>query len=204
MNIKLLSGLTAVGIFLGISHASFAWTPNVNTLIDNNLKKEIHDFLANEVVITSIENQNIRYADLTQARIDELDALWMKQINAEDQYLIAAILSNPASAYLTRIQAHSVGKYVEIFVMDNKGLNVAQSSISSDFWQGDEDKWQKTYDASKGAVFVDKPEYNEKEKRWTVQYNTAITNAKGDNIGAATVEINLTEIARLKGISTNE
>jgi hypothetical protein len=43
----------------------------------------------------------------------------------------------------------------EMFVMDAKGLNVGQSDVTSDYWQGDEAKWQKTYGAGPGVVFVD-------------------------------------------------
>ena len=48
-------------------------------------------------------------------------------------------MGNAASAYLKTVQDESMGKYAEIFAMDAKGLNVAQSTLTSDYWQGDED-----------------------------------------------------------------
>jgi uncharacterized phage infection (PIP) family protein YhgE len=37
-------------------------------------------------------------------------------------------------------------------VKDNKGLNVGQSDVTSDYWQGDEAKWKKSYKMGAGAV----------------------------------------------------
>jgi hypothetical protein len=95
------------------------------------------------------------------------------------------------------MQGQSVGLFVEIFVMDDKGLNVGQSSITSDFWQGDEAKFQKTYLVGPDAMFIDEPEWDDTYKIWRVQLNKSLTEPKtGKLIGAATIEINLTEWAR--------
>ncbi len=64
-------------------------------------------------------------------------------------------MSSPLSVYLARIQGKSLGLYAEVFVMDKTGLNVGQSSVTSDFWQGDEDKYQKTFAVADDALFID-------------------------------------------------
>ena len=85
--------------------------------------------------------------------------------------------------------------------MDDKGLNVGQSNISSDFWQGDEAKWQKTFLKDGNAFFVDDPEWNSDTKTWRVQVNIAIPSPQdGAPIGAATFEVNLTELMRRRGV----
>lgn len=174
--------------------------PVASDYVDNALKKEIESIVNNEIILASLRSQNKKHADLSQKDVDELDQLWRKQRKEENQYFISAVLSNPASVYLTRVQAHSKGKFLEIFVMDNKGLNVGQSSVSSDFWQGDEGKWQKTYLKGKGAVFLDDAEHYKDDNIWAAQYNVAITDPKTDEVlGAATFELNLTELARRKG-----
>ena len=179
---------------------SYAEQPQIDDIIDNDLDKKIADILNNEIVVRSIQIQNRSHENLTQAEIDGLDQEWRRQTKVENQPLISSLLNRPLSAYLTRIQAHSGGIFTEIFVMDNKGLNVGQSSMSSDFWQGDEDKWQKTYLKSANQKFIDEPEFNEKRDVWVVQYNIAITDNEGKNVGAATFELNLSELGRKKGI----
>ena len=85
--------------------------------------------------------------------------------------------------------------------MDHNGLNVGQSNISSDYWQGDEAKFQKTYPQGKDAVFIDEPEYDEELGIWRVQVNLSIADEDNKNaIGAITVELNLSELARRKSL----
>ncbi|GHD62722.1 hypothetical protein GCM10017083_51880 [Thalassobaculum fulvum] len=139
---------------------------------------------------------NARQADLDQATIDDLDKQWRDERKADDQPLITAVLSSPLSGYLLRIQAGSAGLFTEIFVMTAKGLNAGQSSITSDYWQADEAKFQKTFDVGPDAVFVDEPEYNEETATWRAQVNLTLTDASGAKIGAVTAEVNLTELAR--------
>lgn len=44
-------------------------------------------------------------------------------------------------------------EYAEIFVMDNQGANVAMSDKTSDYWQGDEDKFVRSFAGGEGKVF---------------------------------------------------
>jgi hypothetical protein len=84
-----------------------------------------------------------------------------------------------------------------MFVMDEKGLNVGQSSVTSDYWQGDEGKYQKTFQVGANAVFIDEAEFNDDTKTWRAQLNfTVVDPASGKPIGAATIEMNLTELER--------
>jgi hypothetical protein len=107
------------------------------------------------------------------------------------------MLSSPLSNYLLYLQARSAGLYTEMFVMDDKGLNVGQSSVTSDYWQGDEGKFQKTFQAGADAVFIDEAEFNDDDKTWRAQLNfTLVDPESGKPIGAATVEMNLTELER--------
>lgn len=167
------------------------WRSTVESII----LADIADVLAEPIVEYTVLAQNTRYADLAQADIDALDNKWRGEHDLDEQPLISAVLSNPVSSYLTRVQAQAIGLYTEIFVMDNHGLNVGQSNISSDFWQGDEAKWQETYSRGPGSVFIDEPEYRDDIGAWVVQVNVAIE-MDGAAIGASTFEVNLTELVR--------
>lgn len=165
--------------------------------IPQEIYKEIEGYLANDIVILSIKNQNQKYKDISNEEVTQLDSRWRAELDSDRKSLISATLSNPLSAYLTRIQAHSLGKFIEIFVMDDRGLNVGQSNISSDYWQGDEAKWQETYLKGPGAVHLGEAEWKDEIKSWTQQVDVAITDpATGTAIGAATFELNLTELDR--------
>ena len=165
------------------------------TLIRRHLVQEIIAWSSSPVVLMTLEASNQRHAAIDQADIDALDQRWTAEREAEDQPLITAILSNPLSSYLTKIQARSHGLYTEIFVMDSKGLNAGQSAITSDFWQGDEAKWQKTFPVGPDAIFIDEIEVSDSLGTENVQVNLSIAQ-DGRAVGAITVEVNVTELRR--------
>lgn len=170
--------------------------PDVAKLVTPELMAQIQEFIGAEIVSVSVQAQNARLTDLAQDKIDALDNQWKAEREVADKPLIAATLSSPLSVYLARIQGKSLGLYAEIFVMDQNGLNVGQSSITSDFWQGDEDKFQKTYDVSEDAVFVDEAEWDDESKIWRNQVSFTLLDSAKKKIGAVTVELNLTELER--------
>lgn len=161
---------------------------------------ELREVVKHEIVQISVVAQNRRHKAIQQPEIDALDKQWRAERKADDKPLISATLSNPLSVYLLRMQARSSGLYSEIFIMDDKGLNVGQSSITSDYWQGDEAKYKKTFLVARDAVFIDDPEWNDETRTWRAQVNMTIADtAGGQAIGAAVFEINLTELKRRLG-----
>lgn len=163
--------------------------------MDVKVIEQVRGFLVSDIMQMSVKDQSRKYAGRTEAEIEALDDKWRSETEAKAKPLISATLSNPLSAYLTRVQANSNGLFTEIFVMDDKGLNVGQSSISSDYWQGDEDKWHKTFLAGADAIFIDVPEFDPGLKVNVVQINMSVDDSVTKKpIGAATFQINLTEM----------
>lgn len=189
--------LTGIGVFgMGApvlaQTSTFAPAPSAR-LVTDAVVERVRDFATAEIVQIALSAHR---DPLPQAEIDALDTQWRQEREADDQPLITSILSNPLSTYLLRIQAQSVGLYTEIFIMDMSGLNAGQSAITSDFWQGDEAKFQKTAGVGPTAVFIDEPEYNEGTATWRIQVNLSIADGEGTTIGAITAELNLTELQR--------
>jgi hypothetical protein len=164
-------------------------------LIRDYLVDQVRGWSSSPVVLLTLEASNARYADLEQARIDALDEQWKAEREVEDQPLITAVLSSPLSSYLTRIQANSQGLFSAVFVMDAVGLNAGQSAITSDFWQGDEAKWQQTFQVGPDAVFIDEVEIMEETGTEIRQLNMSIAQ-DGRVVGAITVDVNITELRR--------
>jgi len=190
---RVLFTLMIVALASGPAKAS---GPPSRDLITADLVQSIRAFTSTPVVRLTLVELNRRQAGYDQATIDALDRQWVDERKSDDQPLITAVLSSPLSGYLLRIQAGSAGLFTEIFVMTAKGLNAGQSSITSDYWQADEAKFQKTFDVGPDAVFVDEPEYDEDTATWRVQVNLTLTDADGTKIGAVTAEVNLTELER--------
>lgn len=155
-------------------------------------KEKIQSWIANPVVINAIKAQNAAHASLSQGDIDKMDKQWRAETKSGSKPLINKVLATELSAFLKKIQDDSKGLYTEIFVMDNKGLNVGQSAMTSDYWQGDEAKWQKTFQAGPGAIHIGKVSQDESTQRFQSQLSMAITDpATHQVIGAVTIGVDV-------------
>ena len=155
-------------------------------------KTEIAGFAANAILIDAINAQNAVSGAYDQAKIDALDTQWRAEVDASSKPLIDTTLGNAASAYLKTVQDEAMGKYTEIFVMDAKGLNVAQSTLTSDYWQGDEDKFTASFGAGPDAVHIGEIEQDESTQAFQSQVSVPITDpATGALIGAITVGVDV-------------
>ena len=171
--------------------------PEARDLVNAAFVERVRDHLNAEIVTLTVRNQNRAYRDLSRVEVKDLDSQWRAERNKPDKPLIAATLATPLSNYLTRIQAQSIGLFTEIFVTDRLGLNVGQSAITSDYWQGDEAKFKRTFPRGPGTIFLDDAEWHAESATWRVQLNLTVADADSrEAIGAATFEINLTELAR--------
>ncbi len=158
----------------------------VAEFIDGNVRP----WLGDPAILNAVIAQNAAHAGLGQAEIDALDARWRDELSRADRPMIEAILSNPLSLYLKGRQRAAEGVITEIFVMDNRGLNVGQSDITSDYWQGDEAKWQESFGGR--ALHVEDAERDESTLLMQSQASLPVRDpATGAVIGTITVGVNL-------------
>lgn len=151
-------------------------------------KTEISKWAAEPELIAAITQANTARAALTQSQIDELDQKWRAEEGAEIHPTIDDIMKNPASAKLASFCDAQNSLVTEMILMDNKGLNVALCDPTSDYWQGDEAKWRKTFPVGPGAVFVDELEQDDSTRKFQLQTSvTVVDPVSGQAIGALTV-----------------
>lgn len=158
---------------------------NVKKLIQDDLLKWIND----PAIVDAVLKANLKNQKRTPEEIKAADEAWTKEKGITD--FMREILTNDAAAFLKKKQKESDGKFSEIFVMDFQGCNVAMSAKTSDFWQGDEAKFTKSYNEGRGAVFVDKVKYDESTKVPLVQVSLPVVDTSGKVIGAITIGVSL-------------
>lgn len=130
--------------------------------------------------------------DPTQAEIDRLDEEWMAQLGSASTPLIDEIASRPASAALAEHRDAAGGLLTEIFVMGPAGLNVAMSDTTSDYWQGDEAKFRRTYPEGAGAVHVSGVELDQSTQTYQSQVSMTVADPdSGAPLGAITFGVNV-------------
>lgn len=159
--------------------------------IRSYLENEIRSWSTDGRLAEAIAAQNMTTAAYSQSDIDQLDQTWRAEVGTAGSALIVGVLDHPASAFLRERVEASGGAITEIFVMDARGLNVASSAVTSDYWQGDEEKFTETFPHGGGAVHVSEVEFDESTQTFQAQVSVPLSDpATGAVIGAMTVGLN--------------
>ncbi|NDK37021.1 hypothetical protein [Rhodovulum sulfidophilum] len=145
-------------------------------------------------ILDAVAAQNARTANMTQDDIDLLDRQWVAEIGAVSEPLIESVTRNPVSDFLREQLMALEGAVTEIIVMDARGLNVATSSVPSDYWQGDEAKYQKTFGVGPHGMHFGEVEFDESSMKYQAQISfTLVDPVSGRPIGAMTVAVDAEE-----------
>ncbi|WP_425098313.1 PDC sensor domain-containing protein [Tropicibacter sp. S64] len=180
-----LSLTAALALTAGLAHAG-----EPNPAMQAYLGSEIMPWAHDAVLIDAIAAQNAVTHDYDAARIEALDQAWRAEVGAAATPTIDPVLHNAASDFLRDRVMASGGAITEVFIMDAHGLNVAASGVTSDYWQGDEDKFQQTYSVGPDAVHFSEIEFDESSQSFQAQISIPLKDASGAVIGAMTVGVN--------------
>lgn len=136
---------------------------------------------ADPEVLKAITAKNATHE--TMDEVHRKDKEWM----ANPQSPLRKELSGSACAQRVRDLTKDDPAIVEVIVMDRQGANVCVSRETSDYWQGDEAKFQKTYGADK-EVFVDEPAFDASTGTYAVQLSVMVTDGRA-KVGALTLTL---------------
>lgn len=134
---------------------------NFSKEVSNILEKklELINKLAKEPrIISAVKKFNQENRNLTRDEIFKLDEEWKKAGGVGE--FIKSFLVNECSQRLINFQKVNNG-FPEIFISDKKGLIIATTNKTSDYYQADEAWWIKAYDAGKGKIYHGEVEYDE-------------------------------------------
>lgn len=149
---------------------------------------ELQKLGENAVLVAAVNAQNAKGTTLDA--IKKQDAEWMATtgVNA----MMKGLMENDAAKELAKIES-SQPFYFELFLVDNQGANVAMTNKTSDYWQGDEDKFTQAFKSGSGAVHLGKAEFDDSAKAYLIQVSIPVVE-KGKAIGVLVVGVNLDEL----------
>lgn len=180
--------LLTAGFVLGAFSASANdYKPAMQAYLDSDVSTWAHS----QILIDAIQTQNAKTSGYNQDEIDSLDLAWRAEVGTSSSQMISDVLENEAASFLGEQMGRSGGVISEIFVMDARGLNVAASDVTSDYWQGDEAKFQKTFEVGPGSVHFGDVEFDESTQTYQGQVSIVIVDpASNTPIGAVTIGLN--------------
>lgn len=159
------------------------------------LTDNVATWASDPALVAAIRAQNAETQSYDQARIDELDIVWRSEVGSPDSVLVTQALSNPAADFLRQKVEETGGAMTEAFIMDARGLNVAVSHPTSDYWQGDEAKFTETYPVGADGIHVGDVEVDQSTQTVQGQVSMTVVDPEtGEAVGALTVGVSLTAL----------
>ena len=138
-------------------------------------------------VIQAVRAQNARRVPLPTIR--EQDEVW--RATPLLSAFMQKVLDTACSRVLNRHRARLGQVVAEAFAMDDQGALVGSTRRTSDYWQGDEAKFQVPF--AQGQSLREKPLFDESSQSYVIQISLPVRD--GDRtIGALTVGLSLLDL----------
>ncbi|MBB4238139.1 hypothetical protein [Rhizobium esperanzae] len=158
-------------------------------LVRDYVERQVRPMVETPLVLKAIAEQNVEFGDVSEMDMRVLDETYRSEIDRHHLSMVKLLLDKSVSHYLKTRQDASQGAIVEFFVTDSHGLNVGQSTITTDYWQGDEEKYLKTFANGSREIFIDRAERNETTQMLETQASFVVLDEEEKPIGVATVTI---------------
>ncbi len=144
----------------------------------------------NYTIIKSVEVSNALHAGVSEEenlrRMKDMDIDWV--ISGWPR-LKDSLLNSDSSEVLRDIQKSKKNILSEIFITDRSGALVATTNKTSDYFQADEEWWQRSYNNGLGAVYATAMEWDESSDTYGFSIACPIVGAQARVIGIMKVVI---------------
>lgn len=174
-----------VFVFAGSTPAGAQQTPDrqeVLDRLDGKLRGARHIAFHPEIV-RAVRTQNNE--GLSMELIQQRDAEWRA---AQQETDLQRSLGQRRASQVLKTLVERNPDFSEAFATDNQGANVAMFPATSDYWQGDEDKWINSFNDGDGRVWIGEVELDESSGLAAVQVSVPILD-QGDTIGVLVIGI---------------
>lgn len=163
MNHALLGALGAAVLILSGMPAR-ASDAGLDRVLDRRVRA-VQAIARHPIVVDAVRARNRE--PLTRDLISQRDQQWR---NGDlDATALDALLDPEVSAYLRAKVQSNESVYSEAILTDAQGANIACFPVTSDYWQGDEEKFVSAYDGGSGAVYRGPIQFDESTQLETVQ-----------------------------------
>ena len=168
---------------------SFALSSEEQTVIKQLLQSYIDDWSSHSMLLERLAIRELEPAK-TAEEIQRLDTLWREAYQRKNTHRLNAMLDDGLSGLMLLWKSeHPV--LTELIAIDRQGLNLAAVPYTSDYWQGDEAKYQQAYFLSPGSWFFDEVVYDHSTHRFQTQVSVPIDSADGRRLGVLTLGVDI-------------
>ena len=152
-------------------------------------KSKLLPLISHPVLVAEVKAQNAKAVPLTE--IQRIDKEWT---GAEQELPIQKEQLGNKTAEAIRGITKELTALREVFAMDNQGANVGLNNLTSDYWQGDEDKWKKSFADGAGGVDMGKAKQDKSVGAVLQQVSLPLIDSDGTVVGAITFGIAIDQL----------
>lgn len=135
---------------------------------------------------------------LSQKDIAKEDEKWRQAFAADQHTYRNRFIDASLSSYLSAEKKITNGLVTEIFVTDTRGLNVAVSDMTSDYWQGDEDKFTQAFAKPNDSLFFDVIRYDESTRHFQSHVSVPLYDLSGrEPLGVMVIGVDIEQALSL-------
>ncbi|MBW8034904.1 MAG: hypothetical protein FVQ79_04495 [Planctomycetes bacterium] len=128
----------------------------------------------------------VKKANSQKLSLDEIKKLDLKWISGAESDFVNTVLGSDVSRLLRKKVRSNKLLYTEAFLCDNQGATVGTYPRTSDYWQGDEEKFTRCFKDGDGEIFVGPLEFDESTGSRSVQISVPVKD-DGKTIGVLVV-----------------
>jgi len=180
--------LLVLSLLIGVSGA-YAEVPEITD-------KEVQELVGTKVrmvqalarhpaLVDAVRGQNEEH--MSEEEILKRDNEWK---SSNERYSLKMRLQRTEAGDLLRKFVARNDSFNEAFLTDNQGANVAAFPPTSDYWQGDEEKWTASFNDGQGKIFIGPPEFDDSTKSYAVQVSAPVS-IDERTVGVLVVGVNL-------------
>ena len=173
-----------VAIPLGVAGQPNFSTSELEELLKVKVRTVQHMAL-NPLLVRAVRQQNA--SGLTPEEISRRDKAWTSTEELTPFKL--SLQTSPAGQFLKQ-QVQRSSSFNEAFLTDDQGANVAAYPATSDYWQGDEDKWTESFNGGAGRIYIGALELDESTNTVAAQISAPVLD-RGETIGVLVVGVTI-------------
>ncbi len=171
--------VATVGAALASAQAS-----DLDTGVRAAFESYVAPWLNHAEIQDAVRAQNAEHAALTDEEVLAFDQRWRADGGGAQ---FDEIMAKSCSSFMIDQQNRSGGLIVELFIVDLKGLNVCQTVITSDVFQGDEPKFQVPISGGASGEIIEEMEWDDEIGSFLQKISRTITDSNtGEVIGTVT------------------
>lgn len=147
--------------------------------------RTVQHMALNPLLVRAVRSQNA--SGLTADEIARREKAW--RATKELTPFKLSLQTSPAGRFLKQ-QVQRSTSFNEAFLTDNQGANVAAYPATSDYFQGDEEKWSECYNGAKGRIYIGALKRDESTNTVAAQVSAPVLD-RGKTIGVLIVGVTI-------------